>query len=159
MEPRPPAACTTYVPAILYLLYCNYMQSCNSLPNRYRDTGMHASWNTCVKPAWNIRNNCSRFGWLLHIYESCWAPYHSPQPPPPPLPLLSSLQIYKNLLQSILSSPQSMDRPHWWHEFTNTPVVGSRHKDMAEEHTRAKLWCIWHSRSRVVSTWAFSWNK
>ena len=50
------------------------------------------------------------------------------------------LQIYKNLFQSVLSSPHSMDRPHWWQEFTDTPVVGSRHKDMAEkEDTRAKL--------------------
>lgn len=56
--------------------------------------------------------------------------------PPPSL----LLQIYKNLLQSILSSPQSMDRPHWWQEFTNTPVVGSRSKDIAQEgDTRAKL--------------------
>ena len=49
-------------------------------------------------------------------------------------------EIYKNLFQSVLSSPHSMDRPHWWQEFTNTPVVGSRHKDMAEKgDTRAKL--------------------
>ena len=63
-----------------------------------------------------------------------------PLPSPFPSASLWSLQIYKNLFQSILSSPQSMDRPHWWREFTNTPVVGSRHKDMAEEElTKAKL--------------------
>jgi len=63
--------------------------------------------------------------------------------PPPLLPCPSSsvpLQIYKNLFQSVLSSPHSMDRPHWWQEFTDTTVVGTRHKDMAEkEDTRAKL--------------------
>ena len=46
-----------------------------------------------------------------------------------------------------------MDRPHWWQEFTDTPVVGSRHKEMAKkEDTRAKLW--WYNYRRLTSTYS-----
>lgn len=40
---------------------------------------------------------------------------------------LSNGEPYKNLFQSMITSPQSLERPYWWEEITTTPSCGSRH--------------------------------
>lgn len=39
-----------------------------------------------------------------------------------------SFQIYKNLYGAMLQGPRALERPDWWRDFVNKPVVGSLKK-------------------------------
>ena len=49
----------------------------------------------------------------------------------------SVTQVYKNLYQALVTSPDAFTRPHWWCEFAEKPVPGSRHSEIY--HQKAKL--------------------
>ena len=47
------------------------------------------------------------------------------------------LQVYKHLYQALVTAPKALERPSWWKEIVDKPVVGSRRDQIAPP--RAKL--------------------
>ena len=46
-------------------------------------------------------------------------------------------QVYENLYQAMVSSPKALERPSWWKEVLQKPVVGSLHENI--QLTKSKL--------------------